>query len=64
VILIEWFLVGLAWIWSLIALGAVVLLILSYRDPRPKEPAVPDYVPDDWGGGGHEVRDTKRTLPK
>jgi hypothetical protein len=51
VILIEWFLVGLAYICGLTALGAVLLLILDYfRDP-PRwwiRRQVPDHVPDDW----------------
>lgn len=39
--MIEAFLIGLALIWSLIALGCVVLLIQDWK--------APDYAPDDWG---------------
>jgi hypothetical protein len=45
---IEWAVIGLAWICGLVAFGAVLLLILDHFK-RPHEPAVPDFVPDDWG---------------
>jgi hypothetical protein len=49
---IEWFVVGLAWALTLVALLCLSLLILDYfRDP-PRwwvHRQVPDFVPDDWG---------------
>ena len=45
------------WIAELLALA--ILFVQAWRNPQRKEPAsrVPDFVPDDWlGGGSHETR--------
>lgn len=50
--MIETVLLGLAVIWSLIALGCVVLLLRDTSPPRWDWKA-PDYVPDDWNPSDH-----------
>jgi hypothetical protein len=56
--LLSWFVIGLVWAWTLIALGALILVILEYlRDP-PRwwvRQHIPDYYdPNDWKGSDAE----------
>ena len=47
-LLLDYFVVVLMWLLTTLALLMALALILTFRQERPKEPAVPDFVPEDW----------------
>jgi hypothetical protein len=47
-LVLDYFVVGLMWALTTLALLMALALILTFRQERPKAPAVPDFVPPEW----------------